>query len=107
MEFSFRNSFEGVKKKNQPFDKIRKGKLMEGKLYCEVRSSLLMLLMLFGSGLFCFVFEKKKNTSSRKRRKRNIFCFRSTQNFNSVPESPKAAPGERRMYQKMSWETPK
>lgn len=35
---------------------------MEGKLYCEVRSSLLMLLMLFGSGLFCFVFEKKKKT---------------------------------------------
>lgn len=72
MEFSFRNSFEGVKKKNQPFDKIRKGELMEGKLYCEVRSSLLMLLMLFGSGLFCFVFEKKKHFFKEKEEEKHI-----------------------------------
>lgn len=73
----------------QPFEKIERGGLMEGKRHCEVRSSLWIP--------FCSIFKRKLvfKRVKRKSKERSIFCCGS-----ALPKNPKAAPGERKMHPK-------
>lgn len=67
---------------------------MEGKLHCEVRSSLWIL--------FCSIFKRKLffKIMKRKSKEKGIFVCGC-----ALPKNPKASPGERKMHQKMIWET--